>query len=46
MDYLESRGIGMDRMVEGYQHEGDRAGRGAYRDYIKVSTKGVSVLAC
>jgi hypothetical protein len=46
IDYLESRGIGMERMVEGYQHGGVAAGRGAYRDYIKVSCRGVGVPAC
>jgi hypothetical protein len=39
MDYLESRGIGMERMVEGYQRGQAGNDRGAYRDYIKVSRK-------
>ena len=41
MDYLESRGVGMERMVEGYQHGGVGPGRGAYRDYIKVGSTSV-----
>ena len=36
MDLLESRGIGMERLVEGYQRGGSESTGGNYRDYIKV----------
>lgn len=38
LDLMESRGVGMERLVEGYQHReiGSTDGVGNYRDYIKV----------